>query len=147
MRKITLFLAFLMILGQGVAKADKDLLLESLGTFIASDLLSSYVAIGSVSDLYAYGKYSVENTKSIINFQKQMIKNKQDAIKKLIDAGDFEGSDISFGYQVIEVYGYLDQESAYLLKYIESKEHSDADNFQYFRKKAWAGIKSLLGIQ
>ncbi|MGA1862226.1 hypothetical protein OWM07_05040 [Deferribacter thermophilus] len=146
MKKIITVLSFFIIFTFN-SFADTDSMVDALGTLITSDLLSSYVAINSVADLFEVGQYDFNKTLNIISVQDSLIDQKQEVIKKLIDAGDFSGEDVQFGYDLIQTYGFMKQEIKYLYDYMKNRNDQNAvKNFHYFRKKAWENIQKLLDL-
>lgn len=147
MKKFIIIIIFL-IQTTIYSHADMNSMTDALSTFITSDLLSSYATINTVVDLYEFGHYDNDKTLNLISVQDALIDQKQQSIKKLIDAGDFVGEDVQFGYDLIQTYGFMKQEIKYFYDYMKNRNDQNAvKNFHYFREKAWSNIQRLLDLK
>jgi hypothetical protein len=125
-----------------------DQLLSTIGTTTAQGLYITYGAIGTLADAYVKGIYEKEMTITMLNEYISLTNAVNNQLKKLLTTKSLTSQeDIKFINGVMEAYRYLEGEATSFKDYIDSNSQSSANAYDENRKKAWAKICELLGIE
>ncbi|MEN8154601.1 MAG: hypothetical protein ABFR75_11330 [Acidobacteriota bacterium] len=146
MKKLLLIVLVLIIFSlniTGYSSKTEEKLFFNQGYFGTVSLYQSYLNIGMVTDLWSKKIYTPENSKEILKmikgFMSGAIGNLKDLSELQMTKSDKEGI-----LQLMNISKDLYDEAVYILKYMDSKDQSDLDQYQYFRKMAWKKLQDLM---
>lgn len=126
----------------------KSQALETIGSISGGMLYNTYVSIGVIADGFHDKVYDAEYTRALMDEQITLIASVDSSLMKLEQSGFLtDTSDIRYLKEIRIAFGYLSNEAYYLKLYANDSSDSNADNFQYYREKAWKLIAVLLDIK
>jgi hypothetical protein len=144
---LALLSAFVLAAASVRAAADDTALLNSLGYTTGQSVLLTHMAVGTLADAFGGKTYKTEQATNIVNTYINVTKGLKSQLSKLVEAGSLSKSDTEFVENTIEVLDLVLREATDLKDYISSGKQNDAQAYDGSRKKAWAGIKTLLNIK
>lgn len=155
---ITLALAALMLAGSSDASAqfvssqsasgqisttkeERDLYLNTIGTFSAGFVLQSYGYIGVLADALSKGVYSPDLVRSMLSDTLTYLRNIRGYLEKYQTSGLVAPSDLKFINSITVIIDQLIAEAQALSSFAQTKNADDLKKFEDARKKAWQNIE------
>jgi hypothetical protein len=117
-----------------------------IGNFGAAFLYQSYLNIGMISDIWTHNIYSPEDSKSFLNTNLSFLATSRKILQELTDFY-ITNEDRGTFLEMISIIDDLKGEADYMLKYVGSRDQKDIDQYEMYRKQAWAKISKLMDIK
>lgn len=134
--------------GSGATEySEGDSALQAVGGLGASNLYLTYISIGSVYDNYVANVYDSQTSRNLVLSLQALITTSVEHIERVREVSALSSDDEEFLTAVIEIYGLLDKQSAFFLRYIKTGAAKEREKFQKERAVAWEKISRLLGIE
>jgi hypothetical protein len=124
----------------------EEKLMFGMGHFGATFLYQSYLNIGMVSDTWTHNIYSPADAKSFLNANLSFLETSKKLLKELTEFSIVNEDRATF-LEMIAIIGNLKNETEYMLKYMDSRNQDDLNQYDKFRTKAWAQIAKLMDIK
>ncbi|MDR2350234.1 MAG: hypothetical protein LBF41_06370 [Deltaproteobacteria bacterium] len=122
--------------------------LAALGTYSAGFVLEAYGYIGVLADVLHYGVYEPEIVHSMLKETRLFLAKSLDKIKVYRDKTvPVSADDLAYINGMAEILENLMDEADGLSDYSQSFDKTDYEKYKEARAKAWAGIKTHLGIK
>jgi hypothetical protein len=138
---------FVPYLAQAANAAGEDALLKTIGASLAGNLYFAYMTIGAMADGFEKEVYTADQMESLMQANDKLLSNITDVIKESMTKYKYSKEDLTYIKGVIDAIKLLQSMSNSVEKYSQDKSTDTADEFAGFRKKAWAKISSLLGLE
>jgi len=117
-----------------------------MGNFGAAFLYQSYLNIGMISDIWTHNIYSPEDAKSFLNTNLSFLKTSKKILQELSDFS-ITNEDRGTFLEMISIIDDLAGEADSMLAYMGNRDQKDIDQYEIFRKQAWAKISKLMDIK
>ena len=124
----------------------EEKLFFGIGHFGTAFLYQSYLNIGMISDIWTHNVYSPEDAKSFLNANLSFLTTSKKILQELTDFS-ITNEDRGTILEMISIVDDLKGEADYMLKYIGSRVQNDIDQYEVYRKQAWAKISKLMDIK
>jgi len=118
----------------------------AMGNFGAAFLYQTYLNIGMVSDIWTHNIYPPEDAKSLLDTNLSFLKTSKKILQELT-AFSITNEDRGTFLEMISIMDDLTGEGDCMLKYIANRGQSDLDQYEAYRKQAWAKIAKLMDIK
>ena len=142
---MALILVFAISLFSYSSKLEEKLFF-GMGNFGAVFLYQSYLNIGMISDIWTHNIYSPEDAKSFLNTNLSFLETSKKHLQELNDFS-ITNEDRKTFLEMISIIDDLKGEADYMLRYIGSRDQKDIDQYELYRKQAWAKISKLMDIK
>jgi hypothetical protein len=130
----------------GYSSKLEEKLFYNQGFFGAAFLYQTYFTIGMASDAWTNSTYKAENARTIlqtcVNFLALSVKTLRELAQFQISSDDRNTL-----LQLIDISSDLKNQGSFMIKYINSKNKSDIEQYELFRKQAWKKISRLMDLK
>lgn len=126
-------------------KADDFKIIEMVGYLAGNSMYNMYLTIGMAMDLFVAEKYDATTVVTLLKEQISFAGGCIERFQKMRDSGEFSGEEEAAD-AIIEVYRGLKKQAEWGVKYAESASESAGTSFESQRKKNWASISKLMGL-
>jgi len=123
-------------------------LLQTVGSFSAATLYNTYAAIGSIGDGYGHDAYDAVTVSDLLDAQKKLADNLTRVLRELIDQKTLQNqSDIDYTNKTISILNGLKIQAQLMDDYVTTKRQQKLNDYDAQRKKNWAAISKLMGVE
>lgn len=130
------------------AQSGKGAALETIGMLSGHSAYNTYIAIGGIADGYASDVYTSTYVQELMVEQVSMLYMLDSSMITLQNSGFItDDADKESIYDIREIYRLLINQANALKSYAVSGSTEDSDYFQVCRKKSWAAISKLIGVE
>lgn len=126
-------------------KAEEFRIIEMVGYLAGNSMYNMYLTIGMAMDLFVAEKYDATTVVTLLKEQISFAGGCIERFEKMRDSGEFSGEEDAAN-AIIEVYTGLKKQAEWGVKYAETASESAGTSFESQRKKNWANIKTLMGL-
>jgi hypothetical protein len=99
-----------------------------------------------ISDIWTHNIYSPEDAKSFLNTNLSFLTTSKKFLQELTDFSITKEDRVAI-LEMISIVDDLKGEADYMLMYIGSRNQNDIDQYETYRKQAWAKISKLMDIK
>jgi len=124
----------------------EEKLFYGMGNFGAAFLYQSYMNIGMISDTWTHNIYSPEDAKSFLNANLSFLKTSKKILQELTDFS-ISNENRATLLEMISIFDDLQGEADSMLSYMGNRNQKDIDQYEKYRKLAWAKISKLMDIK
>jgi hypothetical protein len=123
-------------------------ILSLVGGFSAGMLYNTYGVIGAIADGFTKDAYTQESVNSLMSAQKSMADNFIKMLEENVKQNVFiKESDKNFIVATIEIIKGLKKQAQLLIDISETNSGKKKDAYEDQRKKNWAELSKLMGIE
>jgi len=142
---LLVFLVSSILFSTGYSTKLESKLAGTTGLLSGIFLVQSYIIIGMCGDVWEKNAYDVQSLNAYLTTTKRYLnlakKYYQEVSMMNVPQGDYK-----FFVRLDKTCDLLLGELTNLVNYMKTKEKKYADDFQKYRKSAWAEIRSIIGL-
>lgn len=149
MKKKTTLLVLILVMAVSLFPNNSKLeekLLYGMGHFGAAFLYQTYLNIGMISDIWTNNIYTPEDAKSLLTTNLSFLNTSKKFLQELSEFA-IANEDRGTFLEMISIIDDLTGEADNMLKYMADRNKQDLDQYEVFRKEAWAKISKLMDIK
>jgi hypothetical protein len=150
MKKISFLLMAFFLVGSAYSQTcDQrvEKLLSAVGSFSASTFYNTYATIGSIGDGYGHDAYDGETVNNLLDAQIKLMDNLVNVFRSLLSESIVKNqTDIDYADQSITLLQGLKKQAQLMEEYVNSRKNNKLDEYQVQRKKNWATISKMMGL-
>jgi DUF1680 family protein len=120
--------------------------LELIGMLGGQSVYNMYLVIGAIADNFASGNYEADTASELLDVQVLFSERIAEKFRTLLSEQELVESDKEVLNDMVKLYTGLQKQAKFAKAFIGGDEDAAA-NFEAQRKKNWADISALLGIE
>jgi uncharacterized membrane protein len=120
--------------------------LELIGMLGGQSVYNMYLVIGAIADNFASGNYEAETAEQLLDVQVLFSERIAEQFRSLLSDQELVESDKEVLNDMLKIYSGLQKQAKYAKAFINGDEDAATD-FESQRKKNWAAISELLGLE
>jgi len=120
--------------------------LELIGMLGGQSVYNMYLVIGAIADNFASGTYEAETAEQLLDVQVLFSERIAENFRTLLSEQELVESDKEVLNDMLKIYSGLQKQAKFAKAFINGDEDAATD-FESQRKKNWAAISDLLGLE
>jgi hypothetical protein len=120
--------------------------LELIGMLGGQSVYNMYLVIGAIADNFASGNYEAETAEQLLDVQVLFSERIAEQFRSLLNEQELVESDKEVLNDMLKIYSGLQKQAKFAKAFINGDEDAGTD-FESQRKKNWADISELLGLE
>ena len=121
--------------------------LTAVGALGASNLYMTFIAVGAIHDNFVSGTYDAATTESLVQSIRGLLASSVEHLQAVQKSPAVSGEDIEFLAGMVDASVNLIGEADSLVRYVQSGNDTDGEEFQREHEKAWQKISGLLNLE
>lgn len=149
MKKKTILLVLILVMAVSLFPYNTKLeekLFYGMGHFGATFLYQTYLNIGMISDIWTNNIYTPEDAKSLLTTNLSFLNTSKKILQELNEFA-ITNEDRGTFMEMVTIIDDLASEADNMLKYMADRNKQDLDQYEVYRKQAWAKISKLMDIK
>ncbi len=132
---------------KAVAQQEERPELAAVGGLGASNMYTSFLALGAIRDNFISGTYDAETSMSLVQVISSLLASSIEQLRAVQESTSVSDGDAVFLKDMVDTYATLRSEAQSLASYVQTGDTADDEQFQQEREKAWGQISRLLNLK